>query len=264
MKFDDYVNRTVARMSEDDAVQFLLNAMPDITDYAIHGATDAECLDNLTRVIRPADAACDCRADTLRDFAEGTEICTRCGIAATFITNAAEGEYIAHVGPPKTGYNRINHFNEFMARFVGVEKTAIPPAVIEDVRNALNGKRPDMATIRDALRRIKKPKYYENWVQICKRLHGLCPPSVDGDLYERLRSMFGAAQGAFYHSKDIKRKNFFSYSYFVHKSCELLGYIEFLPFLPLLKCPKKLVEQDAMWKALCVKLNWKFIPSTRQ
>ena len=57
------------------------------------------------------------------------------------------------------------------------------------------------------------------------------------------------------------RKNFLSYSYVLHKFCELLEYDNLLPHFPLLKSREKLQQQDNIWKLICKDLNWEFIPS---
>lgn len=271
MDFDKYLEQTTRRMDESTLVDFLLTHFDTIRDHA-NGRDDAACLQEITRDQRPyappriePERMCQCPPNTVIDFEEGIEICRTCGTCVQYIPEPVDvGGYVEHVAPPKTGYMRVNHFNEFMARFAGAEKTNIPSTVIDDVKDIIGNGRADMASIRHALRKLKLPKYYENWVQICRRVGGDAPPDVGESLQDKLLAMFQAAQGAFYHSKDAKRKNFFSYSYFVHKACQLLGRTEYLRFLPLLKCKKKLVEQDAMWRSLCTKLNWIYIPSTRQ
>ena len=41
---------------------------------------------------------------------------------------------------------------------------------------------------------------------------------------------------------------------------ELLGYDKYIIYFPLLKSREKLYQQDCMWKCICKKLNWEFIP----
>ena len=57
------------------------------------------------------------------------------------------------------------------------------------------------------------------------------------------------------------RKNFLSYSYVLHKFCELLEYDHLLPYFTLLKSREKLQQQDKIWKDICKDLQWQYIPS---
>ena len=58
-----------------------------------------------------------------------------------------------------------------------------------------------------------------------------------------------------------ERKNFLSYSYVLHKFCELLEYDNLLCYFSLLKSREKLQEQDKIWKKICEELKWEYIPS---
>ena len=58
-----------------------------------------------------------------------------------------------------------------------------------------------------------------------------------------------------------KSKNFLSYSYVLHKFCELLEFDNLLEYFPLLKSREKLHQQDLIWEKICKDLNWEFIPS---
>ena len=57
------------------------------------------------------------------------------------------------------------------------------------------------------------------------------------------------------------RKNFLSYSYVLHKFCELIELDDLLIYFPLLKSREKLQQQDQIWKDICKSLKWQYIPS---
>ena len=57
------------------------------------------------------------------------------------------------------------------------------------------------------------------------------------------------------------RINFLSYSYVLHKFCQLLELDEFIICFPLLKSRDKLRQQDKTWQNICMELRWQFIPS---
>ena len=71
--------------------------------------------------------------------------------------------------------------------------------------------------------------------------------------------MFKEIQTPFMTHCPIERKNFLSYSYVLHKFCELLELDDLLVYFPLLKSREKLFEQERIWKNICDDLGWKFI-----
>ena len=108
-------------------------------------------------------------------------------------------------------------------------------------------------------------KYYEHSAQISYRISGIPPLNMTMEQEEHLRVRFRQAQVPFDEMpRSIKgkdRKNFLSYGYFLRKTCELLGYDEFLPTFPLLKSPQKIYHHDRMWKYICDRLGWQAIPT---
>ena len=73
--------------------------------------------------------------------------------------------------------------------------------------------------------------------------------------------LFKEIQIPFMNNCPPNRKNFLSYSYVLHKFCELLEYDHLLEYFSLLKSREKLHQQDLIWEKMCKDLNWEFIPS---
>jgi hypothetical protein len=92
-------------------------------------------------------------------------------------------------------------------------------------------------------------------------LSGKKAPSLSRKEEEQLRTLFKEIQIPFSNNCPPNRKNFLSYSYVLHKFCELLEYDYLLPYFPLLKSREKLLQQDQIWKCICNDLNWQFIES---
>lgn len=115
--------------------------------------------------------------------------------------------------------------------------------------------------MRTILKKLNLNKYYEHIPHIINKLNGLPPPTMSRDIEEKLRCMFKEIQEPFMLYCPKNRKNFLSYSYVLHKFCELLDLDEFLPCFPLLKSREKLQEQDRMWKKICDHVNYTFYPS---
>ena len=78
---------------------------------------------------------------------------------------------------------------------------------------------------------------------------------------EQLRMMFKEIQLPFMNNCPETRSNFLSYSYVLHKFCQLLELDHLLDNFPLLKSREKLQQQDKIWKDMCSELSWQYIPS---
>ena len=115
--------------------------------------------------------------------------------------------------------------------------------------------------MRKILKKLRLNKYYEHIPHIINKLNGLPPPKLSRDTERKLRRMFRDIQEPFTIYRPKGRKNFLSYSYILHKFCELLELDEFLPCFPLLKSHDKLIQQDKVWKKICHHVNWEFYPS---
>ncbi len=217
---------------------------------------------------------CECGGTKLTDISSSASylVCESCGKAsrydeATFAayTHAEKNSGITIVN--HLAYKRINHFCEWLNSLQAKESTEIPADVIEAVRAEFKKNRVNMskdvkpAKVREYLKKLKLNKYYENVNMIANELSGVPAPKLPKELESRLKDMFVEVQAPFDASKPPDRKNFLSYSYVLHKFCELLGEDEYLVHFPLLKSPQKLYNQDAIWKKMCAILKWEFIPS---
>ena len=164
-------------------------------------------------------------------------------------------------------YKRINHFNEWLAQFQAKETTDIPDDVYNRIYMELKKERiSNMAKVtpskmKEILKRLKLNKYYEHIPHITNRLNGQPAPVITRATEEKLRSMFKEIQGPFMKHCPSERKNFLSYSYVLHKFCQLLELDDFLQCFQLLKSREKLHVQDTIWEKICGELNWEFIKS---
>jgi len=216
------------------------------------------------------------------------EICPKCGTERVLYQNEAllmcpnptcgETEIIlmdsnkpSYKDPPREmsfySYKRINHFNEWLAQFQAKETTDINEEVYNSILLELKKERvTDMARLtpqkmKDILKRLGYNKYYEHIPHIINRLNGLPAPVMTRETEEKLRSMFKEIQAPFIKHCPEMRKNFLSYSYVLHKLCQLLELDEFLHCFPMLKSREKLHQQDQIWEKICEELGWEFIKS---
>jgi len=209
----------------------------------------------------------ECKAEMTLHLSDGYLICTSCGFCEEVILDSDKPNYKEPV-PDATAYSykRINHFNEWLAQFQAKESTDIPDEVydkilIEMKKQRLLDKFITPKKMRSILKKLNYNKYYEHVQHIINKVSGIPPPKMTREVEEKFRQMFKQCQEPFtlYCPKD--RKNFLSYSYTLHKFCELLELDDFLPCFPLLKSQDKLKEQDRIWKKICGYLNWEFISS---
>ena len=164
-------------------------------------------------------------------------------------------------------YKRINHFNEWLAQFQAKESTDIPEDVYEKIlfeikKQRLLDKNITPHRMRIILKKLGFNKYYEHVQHIINKVSGVPPPKITREVEEKFRQMFKEAQEPFTLYCPKNRKNFLSYSYTLHKFCQLLELDDFLPCFPLLKSRDKLKEQDRIWKKICEYLSWQFISSS--
>jgi len=195
-------------------------------------------------------------------------ICQECGITKSIMVVTERNSFN---DPPREvsyfAYKRINHFNEWLAQFQAKEKTELPEDIFTDINAELkknfsiNIEELNYRQVREILKKLKYNKYYEHIPHIISIISGKKAPVLDRKKEEILRSLFKEIQIPFINNCPPSRKNFLSYSYVLHKFCELLEYDHLLEFFPLLKSREKLYQQDIIWEKICKDLKWQFIPS---
>lgn len=209
-----------------------------------------------------------CNIPTTILHSDGIIVCNKCGLSNNILIDCNKPSYKEPLNESTYFcYKRINHFNEWLSQFQAKESTEIPNYVFDQLLFELKKLRvtdikkltPDK--VREILKKYKLNKYYEHVPHIINKISGLPPPIMSREIEEKLRSMFKEIQEPFMEICPKNRKNFLSYSYVLHKMCELLELDEFLICFPLLKSREKLHNQDIMWKKITHKLNWEFIPS---
>jgi hypothetical protein len=198
----------------------------------------------------------------------GEIFCEKCGLTKDIIIMTEKNSYN---DPPKEAnyfaYKRINHFNEWLAQFQAKETTEIPDKIYKEIYEELSKNinldltKINYNQIRVVLKKLKYNKYYDHIPHLINIISGEKAPKLNRESEEILRSLFKEIQLPFMKHCPATRKNFLSYSYVLHKFCELLEYDHLLCFFPLLKSREKLQQQDQIWKKICEELKWEYIPS---
>lgn len=229
---------------------------------------DDKVLDNRF-IEKKIDKCVRCNEKLAYDEIEGYLICKNCGFCEIIIIVNEKGSY--NDQPREANYfayKRINHFNEWLAQFQAKGTTELPDTIYRDIYDELdkdinrNLHNVNTITIRHILKRLNYNKYYEHIPHLINVLTGKDPPTLSRKSEELLRSLFKEIQVPFMNNCPKSRKNFLSYSYVLHKFCELLEFDHLLPFFPFLKSREKLIQQDIIWEKICKDLKWEYIPST--
>tara|TARA_B100001287_G_scaffold276449_1_gene287302 strand:+ start:1233 stop:2549 length:1317 start_codon:yes stop_codon:yes gene_type:complete len=214
---------------------------------------------------------CDkCSCLKIIDYVNSTNVCPNCGSSDYYIDNSG-ANYNAFVDDtieciPVYEYKRINHLNDWIASFQGVENVVISNEIILLVDNEIKKQRLDKRRLKPAdikliLKKLRLNKYYEHIYAILARITNKKPVSLTSELQETIRTMFIRAEKTFIDMENKGRTNFLSYSYLLHKFMQLVGRDDLVDFFPLLKSRTKLYQQDQIWKQICNKNNWEFKPS---
>jgi len=206
------------------------------------------------------------------DQKNGIIICTNCGVCENYTefnsssVNYNDSTHIEAISQPFS-YQRKNHFKEWLNQLQGKEVTVIPEQVINLVLIELKKERitdsKDITSerIKKYLKKLKLNKYYEHIPNLISKITNKPPLVITPDFEDVLLKLFDKIQEPFKKYCPKERKNFLSYSYTLHKFCQLLGKDEYLIYFPLLKSREKLFEQEKIWRGICTDLNWKFVPS---
>ena len=220
---------------------------------------------DISKYVYPTDICQFCHnGEMIPIESEGIMVCNQCAKQVVFLI---DNEKPSYKEPPKEAcfyaYKRINHFREILAQFQAKETTCIPDNVLESIKQQIKKERIEISQFTDKkakeiMKKLGFNKYYEH-IPFIKDKLGIKPPVMTPDLEDRLCNLFMEIQGPYAKFCPDDRVNFLNYYYTVYKLCELLGRREFLPFFPMLKDREKRIEQDQIWKKICIELDWEFI-----
>jgi len=222
---------------------------------------------NYDNFIYPSDICSVCnRGEMVYVESDGISVCNNC---SNIIKNLIEIDKPSYKEPPKEvsfyAYKRINHLKEILAQFQAKESTNIPDEVFENIKYKIKKERISINELtnnktKEILKNLGYNKYYEH-IPFIKDKLGIKPPIMSSELEETLCNLFIELQKPYSKYCPKERVNFLNYYYTLYKLCELLNETHFLPYFPMLKDREKRVEQDQIWKKICLDLGWNFIPT---
>jgi len=220
--------------------------------------------------ICPSDICEYCRrGEMIPQEDEGILICnnTDCGKFITYIIDSSKP---TNKEPPNevsyTAYIRLNHFKEILSQFQAKETTQIPREVIDQIKSRIKKERIknfseiNYDKMREILRKLGLNKYFEH-IQYINSIFGIKPPVMNEELHETLCVLFIEIQKPWAMHCPANRRNFFNYTYTLYQLCVLLNQTQYLPYIPMMKDREKQLDQDMIWKKVCMELDWEFFPT---
>ena len=211
----------------------------------------------------------ECRSQNRTiDSKEAIIVCSDCGLCEKYTDSSNQTDW-SRVDSTEFvqvfTYKRKNHFKEWLTQLQAKESTTIPDSILELIYIELKKERITNATeitpekIRQYLKKLRLNKYYEHVPNIINRITNKKGLVITTELENKLMQMFDMIQVPFEKYCPSNRKNFLSYSFTLHKFCQLLNRNDLLSYFPLLKSREKLFEQEKIWKNICKELDWKYI-----
>lgn len=211
---------------------------------------------------------CECGGARVSIIKEAIASCTKCGSSVSYRDNTGPIEFRPEVEMLSPfAYKRINHFKEWLMQLQAKETAKPSDEVIDILLLELKKERiTDIekitpVRIKGYLKKLRLHKQYEHVSSIINQLCGIPPPVISKKLENKLITMFMESQSPFEKHCPKNRNNFLSYSYTLHKMCQLLGEDQLLVCFPLLKSREKLHFQDKLWSKICLENKWEFWPS---
>lgn len=214
-----------------------------------------------------------CGSDAiLDDRFHGDHVCTVCGTCSKYISD--DGEHClpfpelgmarskAHMQLSKNCYKRVNYFSELLNQLIGQQQSRLPDWLIPKMKELLADRDPEDVTgpvVRESMSLMKMGKYYEHCHLIANALNkNYNLVLIDHQHHAKMMSMFKRIQKPFELHKG-KRKNFFNYQFVLWQFFHILGIPQNCEFLTMLRCRKRLVSQDKLWRVICQEAKLPYI-----
>lgn len=165
-------------------------------------------------------------------------------------------------------YKRVSHYINKLDKLTACENTKIPTEVIDMIFKETKKEHRNINSItvdriKYYLSKYNYSKYSDNVNQIYKIITGkqriYIPPLIynmlinNFTLIDQVLSQLTEQEGNF--------NNFLNYSYLHYKICEHLKLKKYQYLFPLCKSQDKIYAHDNIWKTICKKIGWTFIPT---
>jgi len=231
----------------------------------------------------PSECACQ-RGQFSRcvvDEHTATVVCTECGRSRSYCDST---EAFTNFGDlpfrrRSSGYHPPNHFSEIVAQFQGKRRTQAPAEVVQLVRRDCDRYHiPPACRTAHVVRRFLKQRRHSDCYRFCAemsaQISGMPAPYMTPMQEERVAMLFPLTVEAYRSSPRYERRkrnrnnrakvepNNMNYFYVFYKLCQMLGYAEFLPYIPLPKSAANIDDNDNNgWRHVCEFNGWRYTPT---
>ena len=220
---------------------------------------------NNEKIKKEEDKCPNCHNKINQIIVDNKLVCQFCGFSKneTLFCSPENNEINKKVFYP---YKRLNHLKECLNQLRAKETITIPQNVKDLIVKELLKKKIKLEDtkyedVNNVVKFLKLNKYYDHYIYITVLITGKQPLTLKKQEEKDIIIMFQNILTA-YETIDVKKRvNFLNYYYVLHKIFEIKNNLDFMKYCPLLKSTDKLIQQDMIWKQICKKLNWKYIPS---
>ena len=207
-------------------------------------------------------------------------VCVDCGISDKIILNDENNCKYEDIPKKKNGgYKPHAHFVEVIGHFQGKRKTHAPDETYEKIKSDCeryhyNLKDVTPEIVKYFMKQRRLSDQYKHCVELAHRLSGKSPPYMTPMQENRVIRMFPYVVAGYITSPRYKERcqqrngrkkscpNLMNYYFVFYKLCELCGFHEFLPYIPLPKNTQNIDDNDEnAWKHTCEFNNWEYIPT---
>lgn len=221
---------------------------------------------NNTRLPDICDS-CGATASFVTCHRTASRSCTSCGAVHKWQCPIKESEDLlwsanSVTKAPGYSYKQSNHMWSWILRIQGKETVDIPRALVDRLmaefkKTGITHHTVTPVKIRQALKNLKEPRYYNHVHTLQHMLFGVLPPQMTEEQERSIMEMFNdiiTVYDKLKKEKSMCRVNMLSYSYILRKIMEMLGYDEFLGQLVMLKHRDRLQEQERIWSLICAEV----------
>jgi len=195
-------------------------------------------------------------------------MCPKCGVQHNILDATVGAQsYAKRTNIKVFVHRKCIYFESRMSCHQAKETKIVPPEILTKIMDEIYQQgvtniymiTPDY--IFNVLKKLVLKDWYNHCQQIAMKLTGIPIPLLSSITQNQAHNIFMALLTPYQiEIQDTTRKNFFCYEYTVCRVFHMLGLLQTMPWYRLLGNSDKINEQDAIFKRICCRMNWEFIP----
>jgi len=207
--------------------------------------------------------------DMRYDRREDVMKCMHCGqdqmyVAPINYVRSSRKAIVARKYSPEC-YKRLVHYKFWIKRLQGKESNKVTSSMIQEIKDLMikdNYQGVHYWNTRNAMKRLGYSLFYDNTIYIMSKIRGTPLVHLSKKQEAILIQTFLDLQDAFLQVSQ-GRANMLSYPYIIKKICEIRKWNNMARVIPTLKSHLRIHLQDELWKKVCLRMNWIFIPTEK-